>query len=160
MRMPFWESTLYDCSSQVIVTVKFGMGARLDGPPRRLREDGVAFCRPQHRASTEPVEDAVSEQPTSQKPSVALLGLGTMGAGMARNLAAAGFPLRVWNRTTEKARPLAEVGAEVAATPAEAVAGAQIVLTMLFDAQSVAEVIAEAGEALTPGTIWVQTSTV
>ena len=45
---------------------------------------------------------------TDDQPTVALLGTGTMGAGMARNLAAAGFPLRVWNRTRAKAEPLAE----------------------------------------------------
>ncbi|MFC6344832.1 NAD(P)-binding domain-containing protein, partial [Nocardioides hankookensis] len=39
----------------------------------------------------------------STAPTVALLGTGTMGAGMARNLAAAGLPLRVWNRTPERA---------------------------------------------------------
>ena len=46
-------------------------------------------------------------------PTVALLGTGTMGAGMARNIAAAGLPLRVWNRSQDKAQELADV-AEVA----------------------------------------------
>ncbi len=98
--------------------------------------------------------------PEPTRPTVALLGTGTMGAGMARNLAAAGLPLRVWNRSPEKARPLAEVGATVAGSAAEAVTGADVVLTMLFDADSVAEAIEAAGDALAPGTIWVQTSTV
>src|SRR3954451_6266826 len=53
---------------------------------------------------------------------VALLGTGTMGAGMARNIVAAGLPLRVWNRTTERARPLADVGAQVCESAADAVA--------------------------------------
>jgi 3-hydroxyisobutyrate dehydrogenase len=96
----------------------------------------------------------------TEPPTVALLGTGTMGTGMARNLAAAGLPLRVWNRTAERARPLAEVGAVVADTPAEAVSGADVVLTMLFDADSVAEAIESAGSALSPGTIWAQASTV
>ena len=48
----------------------------------------------------------------SDQPTVALLGTGTMGAGMARNIAAAGIPLRVWNRTRAKAEPLAEAGAD------------------------------------------------
>ena len=77
-------------------------------------------------------------------PTVALLGTGTMGAGMARNLAAAGLPLRVWNRTRGKAEPLAEVGATVAGSPAEAVRGADVVVTMLYDADSVAAALEEA----------------
>ena len=41
-------------------------------------------------------------------PSVTVLGTGTMGSGMARSMQAAGLPVRVWNRTPERARPLAE----------------------------------------------------
>lgn len=96
----------------------------------------------------------------TSNPTVALLGTGTMGAGMARNIARAGMPLRVWNRTHDKAEPLAEVGATVAATPAEAVRDADIVITVLFDADSVATVMQQAREALSPGTLWVQQSTV
>jgi 3-hydroxyisobutyrate dehydrogenase len=91
---------------------------------------------------------------------VALLGTGTMGAGMARNIAAAGISLRVWNRTVEKARPLAEVGATVAETAADAVRGADVVLTMLFDTESVESTITEARDALGEGTVWLQQSTV
>jgi 3-hydroxyisobutyrate dehydrogenase len=91
---------------------------------------------------------------------VALLGTGTMGAGMARNIAAAGIPLRVWNRTVEKARPLAEVGATVAETVADAVRGADVVLTMLFDTESVESTITEARDALGEGAVWLQQSTV
>lgn len=93
-------------------------------------------------------------------PTIALLGTGIMGQGLARNLLKAGFPLQVWNRTTEKAQPLADEGAVVAATVAEAVTGADIVLTMLFDADSVEAAIIDAGPALAPGTIWAQTSTI
>ncbi|NYV78497.1 NAD(P)-binding domain-containing protein, partial [Streptomyces sp. UH6] len=64
---------------------------------------------------------------------VAVLGTGIMGAAMARNIARAGHPLRVWNRSREKAEPLAADGARVAATPAEAVEGADVVVTMLYD---------------------------
>ena len=71
-------------------------------------------------------------------PTVALLGTGTMGAGMAANIARAGLPLRVWNRSREKAEPLPGVGAVVADSPADAVQGADLVLTMLFDADAVA----------------------
>jgi 3-hydroxyisobutyrate dehydrogenase len=96
----------------------------------------------------------------TSNPTVALLGTGTMGAGMAANIAGAGLPLRVWNRTRDKAEPLAKVGATVADTPAEAVHGADIVLTMLFDADSVAATMGQAREGLTPGTVWLQQSTV
>ena len=67
------------------------------------------------------------------KHQVALLGTGTMGSGMARNLRKAGFPLTVYNRTREKAELLAETGAQVADTPSRAVAGASVVLSMLAD---------------------------
>ena len=96
----------------------------------------------------------------TDQPTVALLGTGTMGAGMARNIAAAGIPLRVWNRTREKAEPLAEVGARVADSPADAVRGADIVITMLFDVDSVESALAEARDGLAPGTILLQQSTV
>jgi 3-hydroxyisobutyrate dehydrogenase len=64
---------------------------------------------------------------------VALLGLGTMGRGMARNLLKAGFPLTVYNRTRSKAEPLAKDGAVVVGTPGAAAATADVVLAMLAD---------------------------
>lgn len=67
------------------------------------------------------------------KQSVALLGLGTMGAGMAANLLKAGFPLAVWNRSRTKAEVFAAQGARVAETPADAARGASVVLSMLAD---------------------------
>ena len=93
------------------------------------------------------------------QPTVALLGTGTMGAGMARNIAAAGLPVRVWNRTRERAEPLADV-AEIAGSVTEAVAGADVVLTMLYDADSVADTMEEARDALGPDVVWLQQSTV
>jgi 3-hydroxyisobutyrate dehydrogenase len=68
-----------------------------------------------------------------KKASIALLGLGTMGSGMAANLLKAGFLLTVYNRTAAKAEPFAAQGARIARTPAEAVKGAQIVIAMLSD---------------------------
>lgn len=88
---------------------------------------------------------------------VAVLGTGIMGAPMARNLLAAGFPVRVWNRTAEKAAPLGADGAIIGATPAEAADGAQIVLTMLTDADAVLET---AAGALDGADVWIQASTV
>lgn len=64
---------------------------------------------------------------------VALIGLGLMGAGMGHNLLRAGVPLTVYNRTREKAAPLEEAGARVAATPREAAEGADVVLSMVAD---------------------------
>jgi 3-hydroxyisobutyrate dehydrogenase len=68
-----------------------------------------------------------------EKISIALLGTGTMGGGMAANLLKAGFPLSVYNRTRAKAEPLAAQGARIADTPAAAVKGARLVLSMLSD---------------------------
>ena len=68
---------------------------------------------------------------------VAVLGTGIMGAAMACNLAAAGLDVRVWNRTRERAEPLAEAGATVTDSPAEAAEGADAVLTMLTDAGAI-----------------------
>ncbi|WP_151773687.1 NAD(P)-dependent oxidoreductase [Streptomyces abyssomicinicus] len=90
---------------------------------------------------------------------VAVLGTGIMGAAMARNIARAGHPLRVWNRSREKAEPLAAEGAGVAATPAEAVEGADVVVTMLYDGPAALEVMRQAAPALRPGTAWAQSTT-
>lgn len=84
---------------------------------------------------------------------IAFLGTGIMGSGMARNLAAAGHEVTAWNRTREKAEGL---GAAVADTPAEAVAGAETVITMLTDGAAIAEAVPE----LDPETLWIQMSTV
>lgn len=97
------------------------------------------------------------------KETAALLGAGTMGSGMAQNLLAAGFDLRVWNRTGAKAEPLAGRGATVAGTPAEAAEGAGILLTMLADGPAVEAAVAGPSGALSglgEGAMWVQTSTV
>ena len=64
---------------------------------------------------------------------VTLLGLGTMGNGMANQLLAAGFPLTVWNRSPEKARALEAAGARVADTPRSAAAAADVVISMVAD---------------------------
>jgi len=69
----------------------------------------------------------------NMKPSIALLGLGTMGRGMAANLLKAGFPLTVWNRTKAKADFLTHTTAVIADTPAQAARNSSIVLAMLAD---------------------------
>lgn len=82
-----------------------------------------------------------------------------MGIGMARNIAAAGLELRVWNRHRERAEPLADV-ATVADAAAAAVEGADIVVTMLYDAASVLDVMNELRDVLHGGTVWLQQSTI
>jgi 3-hydroxyisobutyrate dehydrogenase len=84
---------------------------------------------------------------------IAFLGTGIMGAPMARNLAADGHEVTVWNRTREKAEGL---GATVAETPAEALADAAALVTMLVDGPAIEEVVPE----LEPETLWIQMSTV
>jgi 3-hydroxyisobutyrate dehydrogenase len=91
---------------------------------------------------------------------VAVLGTGIMGAPMARNLLKAGFPVRVWNRTRDKARVLAAEGADLAETPADAVREAAFVITMLIDGDAVAAVMGQAAESVPDGAVWLQTSMV
>ncbi|MCW2762200.1 MAG: 3-hydroxyisobutyrate dehydrogenase [Marmoricola sp.] len=95
----------------------------------------------------------------TDKPTVALLGTGTMGAAMARNIAGAGVPLRVWNRSGDKAQALADV-AQVGDSVADAVEGADIVLTMVYDADSVIETIEQARGHLAADVVWLQQSTI
>jgi 3-hydroxyisobutyrate dehydrogenase-like beta-hydroxyacid dehydrogenase len=78
------------------------------------------------------------EAPT--KETVGFIGLGGMGLAMATNLLKAGFGLRVFNRTAAKARPLLELGATMAPSPAEAAEPGGIVVTMVSDDRSLEEV--------------------
>ena len=97
----------------------------------------------------------------TEELSVAVLGAGsTMGRAMARNIARAGMRVRAWNRTADKARPLEEDGAGVFDSPAEAAQGAEVILTMLSDADAVLDVIAEAAAGAGDGTVWLQMSTI
>jgi 3-hydroxyisobutyrate dehydrogenase len=91
---------------------------------------------------------------------VAVLGTGIMGAPMARNLLKAGFRVRVWNRTPEKARGLVAEGADLAETPADAVREAAFVITMLTDAAAILAVMGQAGESVPDGAVWLETSMV
>jgi len=95
--------------------------------------------------------------------SVACVGLGRMGSGIARNIQAAGFELTVYNRTTEKMKPLVEAGATAANTPREAAAAADIVVTNLMDDASVLG--AASGDngilaGMRPGAIHIGTTTI
>lgn len=92
---------------------------------------------------------------------IAVLGLGGMGAGMARALIAAGAHVTAYNRSPDKAVPVGEAGAVIAASPAEAVAGAGVVLLSLADEAAVEQVLFGGLDGrLPPGTIVVDTSTV
>ncbi len=91
---------------------------------------------------------------------VTVLGTGIMGAGIARNLVRAGFEVTVWNRTAERAAPLADDGATVAGDAAAATDGADVVLTMLFDAAAVSAVLDEVRPRIRAGALWIQSSTV
>jgi 3-hydroxyisobutyrate dehydrogenase len=98
----------------------------------------------------------------SPLPTVALLGIGTMGAGVAARLLEEGFAVDVWNRTPAPAARLAELGATAYARPHEAVARAGIVLTMLPTGDAVREVMLEQGtlNAVRPGAVWAQMGTI
>ena len=93
---------------------------------------------------------------------VAVLGIGAMGHGMAASALRAGIPTIVWNRRMEATRDLAEVGAQVAETAADAARQAAIVVTMVTDADAVLSVARDQGmlAALAPGAIWAQMSTI
>lgn len=92
---------------------------------------------------------------------IAFLGLGAMGTPMARHLLAAGHELSVWNRSRERAADLESAGARVAAGPADAVAGADALVTSLFDDRAHEEVLTDGLlDALEPGVLHISTSTV
>lgn len=97
---------------------------------------------------------------STNKPVVAVLGTGIMGVGMARSLLRAGLEVRAWNRTIERAQPLEESGARVEADAADAVRGADVVLTMLADGAAVRAAMDAAEPGLSAGQIWLQNSTV
>ena len=80
-------------------------------------------------------------------PLVAFLGIGLMGAPMARNLCAAGYQLSVWNRTAEKARALIADGARVTDTAHDAVEEADIIISMLSDGMATQALLFEDGAA-------------
>jgi 3-hydroxyisobutyrate dehydrogenase-like beta-hydroxyacid dehydrogenase len=101
--------------------------------------------------------------PSPDRPPIAFIGLGKMGAAMAANLQKAGYPLTVWNRSADKAAPISAGGARLAATPALAVQAADIVISSLADDASFEAVVDGTDGVLAglkPGAIHVGTSTV
>jgi 3-hydroxyisobutyrate dehydrogenase len=89
---------------------------------------------------------------------LAVLGTGIMGLPMARNLAEAGHQVRAYNRSRERAEPLAEAGVAVYDSPSDAADGAEVVVTMLADGDAVAAVME--GIELPADAVWAQMSTV
>jgi 3-hydroxyisobutyrate dehydrogenase-like beta-hydroxyacid dehydrogenase len=94
---------------------------------------------------------------------IAFLGLGHMGTPMATRLLNAGHDVTVWNRSRQRAAPLAEAGARVAASPAEAAAGVELAITMLANPDALGAVLFGPdglAAALSPGQTLVDMSTV
>lgn len=96
----------------------------------------------------------------TEKRKIAVLGTGLMGAPMARNLLKAGHTVAVWNRSADKAEALAGNGAQVAASPADAVSGADVIVTMLADGFATGPLIEDSvvQAAVSPGAVWVDMS--
>jgi 3-hydroxyisobutyrate dehydrogenase len=98
----------------------------------------------------------------ASQETVAFLGTGTMGHGMATSALRAGMPTIVWNRDPEATKDLVELGAEAAKTAADAAARAGIIVTMVTDTDAVMSIATDQGVlgALAPGAIWAQMSTI
>jgi 3-hydroxyisobutyrate dehydrogenase-like beta-hydroxyacid dehydrogenase len=94
----------------------------------------------------------------SQK--IAFLGLGTMGAPMAGRLVSAGYDLTAWNRTNARTEPLVALGATAAASPADAVEDADVVITMLSDPEAVSSVVRAIAPAIQPSATLIEASTI
>jgi 3-hydroxyisobutyrate dehydrogenase len=96
------------------------------------------------------------------KPHVAIMGLGIMGSGMAGRILSAGFPLSVYNRNPEKARPFVEKGAQIANSPREATSQADVVISMVADDVASREIwLGESGAlaAARRGSVLIESST-
>jgi len=95
--------------------------------------------------------------------SVAFLGLGVMGGGMAARLLSAGFPVSVWNRSADRAEPLRERGATVAQSPRDAAKGAEVIISMVADDDAARDVWLGTGGAIggaRQGSVLIDSSTV
>lgn len=98
---------------------------------------------------------------TAERPHIAFLGIGLMGGPMTRNLLDSGFPMTLWNRTASKCEPFAGEAA-IADTPEQAVANADVVITMLENSEVVDRVLVAQGAlgALKPGALLIDMSSV
>ena len=93
-------------------------------------------------------------------PTIAFLGIGLMGKPMAARLLKTGFVVHAWNRTAAKAQALAALGAIVESDLAQAVAGADIVISMLEDGRAVAATMTVALPAVREGVLWIDLSSI
>ena len=110
-----------------------------------------------------PYESLVGQSAAPQPGNaVAVLGTGIMGSAMARNLVAAGLATTVWDRSGKATQPLADAGARAAASPQDAVRGANVVITMLPTAEAVDSVVfgGKVVEAFAAGAVWTQMGTI
>jgi len=107
--------------------------------------------------------DAANQAPPVRKEKVAVIGVGNMGGGIARNIMRAGFEVTVYNRTEAKTKAFTDAGAKAAKSPKGAAEGADIVITSLMGDDSVMSVVeGESGllAGLKPGAVHVGTSTI
>ncbi|KIF78193.1 hypothetical protein QR77_39200 [Streptomyces sp. 150FB] len=91
---------------------------------------------------------------------IAFLGLGRMGTELATHLVTDGHDVTVWNRTAEAAGPLVDLGARAAREASDAVAGAEVVVTVLFGADAVREVVPRGDLPIAEGALWIDVTTV
>ncbi|MGB7241859.1 MAG: NAD(P)-dependent oxidoreductase [Sulfitobacter sp.] len=91
---------------------------------------------------------------------ITLIGTGLMGTPMTQNLMSAGFDLTVWNRSAARAAALVAAGAQTAGTAAKAIAGAQVIITMLPDGHAVDALLSNSDfkAGLQPGMVWIDMS--
>lgn len=103
------------------------------------------------------------EKNMADKQKIAFIGLGKMGVPMSQNLIKKGYSLTVYNRTKDKAKPLADAGAKVAGSPKEAAGGADVIISMISDDAALHQVsIGPDGafEGAKAGAIYIDMSTV
>jgi len=91
---------------------------------------------------------------------IAFVGLGRMGGELVSHVIDAGHEVTVWNRNADKAKPAVDRGATLAGSAAEAVGGAELVLTVLFGPETVREVVLHGDLPFADGAVWVDVTTV
>ncbi len=97
---------------------------------------------------------------SSEKPRIGVAGLGIMGAGIAANFVAKGYPTAVWNRTAARAAPLVEQGAALAGSPLELARGSAFVVSSLSDPPAVLAFAHALLPGAHPALRWIETSTI
>jgi 3-hydroxyisobutyrate dehydrogenase len=108
------------------------------------------------------MSDNTNRNAPPPRPTVALIGIGAMGAAFVERLLEQGFAVNVWNRTPGPATRLAERGATAHARPDQAVDRADVVVTMLPTAGAIKEVMLDQRtlDFIRPGAVWAQMGTI